>query len=588
MRKRNIPLIVLIIALVNVGLTFSQGNKEEPKFQKILDDYFDALWKFYPTAATLAGYHNYDNKLEDLSSKNREKRHEALDKFNQEFVAKVDRTKLSADLQIDHEIMVNALEFELLRHENLVPWEYNPIFYNTIFKDCIRSLVTKEFAPLDTRAKNAAERLKALPKLIKQAKENLKTPPQIYTQTAIKQFTGIIDFYKNELPQWIDQAPESQKSNLVSNLAKAVPELESYQSFLSNGLLPRSTGSFRLVEAHARLVRVTFQNDLPINDLVARAQADVKNIRRDMVLVSMPFYKIMYPHINMDQVSAQRSEADARTIFIKGVLDKIKGNHSSKEELFNKIIALTKEIKNFLLTNQLVDLPEEILQIEMMPPESQGMTWTQLVSPGAYETDASFSCQIAPIPNELDNAQIESLLEECNDFLLPFWTIRNVFPGQYVPLLDTRKNASLVRKLYPNLPLIKGWPVLIDEMLVYLGYGNYDLRIRLNQLKMRLRTVIDFIVDFNVHQGSWTKEDAVNYMTREGFQTQAEAERKWNYVILNPGDAAYAYVGMQEYLDMEKEYRQLKGDSFSKKEFLSKLLSYGALPLRYLKRKMME
>jgi len=39
---------------------------------------------------------------------------------------------------------------------------------------------------------------------------------------------------------------------------------------------------------------------------------------------------------------------------------------------------------------------------------------------------------------------------------------------------------------------------------------------------------------------------------------------------------------------MEKDYRKLKGESFNAKEFLQKLLSYGALPLRTLKIKMAQ
>jgi uncharacterized protein (DUF885 family) len=138
------------------------------------------------------------------------------------------------------------------------------------------------------------------------------------------------------------------------------------------------------------------------------------------------------------------------------------------------------------------------------------------------------------------------------------------------------------------MPLLKGWSVLFEEMFIFEGFGNYDLNLRLNQLKMKLRVITDFIAEIQIHESNWTKEDAINYMVRVGFQTEAEAERKWNRILLFPGDATYAYVGMQEILDMEKEYKQLKGDAFSKKEFMSKLLSYGALPLRHLKKKILE
>jgi uncharacterized protein (DUF885 family) len=145
-----------------------------------------------------------------------------------------------------------------------------------------------------------------------------------------------------------------------------------------------------------------------------------------------------------------------------------------------------------------------------------------------------------------------------------------------------------VQKLHPSLPIIKGWPVFIEEMMIYAGWGNYVLKFRLYQLKLKLKTVIDFVLDIQIHQGTMSKEDAIAYMTRVGFQTEAEAEGNWDRIALNPGDAAYAYVGYQEFLDMKKAYKQKMGDSYNQKEFLSKLLSYGAIPIRHLKKKIME
>ena len=589
MKRKIIPFVILLFVFLSIGLLLSAKDNEDEKFKKSLDAYLDGLWKFYPTSATLAGYHKYDGQLENLSSKSIEKRHEALDEYNQEFVAKVDKPKLSPELQIDHEMILDALDLELFKHENLVPWEYNPIFYNEIFANCVRSLLTKEFAPIDTRAKNAAGRLKGLPKLIKQAKENLKTPAQIFTETAIKQFPAIIDFYKNECPQLIEQAPEAHKSKLKANLAKAIPALEDYQNFLQNELLPKSTGNFRLGEqAHLRLARLTFQNDIPLQELNARADADYKNIRREMFLVCIPLYKIMDPRINLDNPPPNLNEDQLINTTVSHVLDKIKVNHVAKEDYINRIKTSAEEIKNFIIQNEVIELPENNLDIVPMPLESQGITWTRLTSPGVYESSDTFSLQITPIPEDWEEDQTKSFFEEYNNFLIYLWTVRKVYPGQFVPLFYTRKNPSLVRNLYPNMPLIKGWPVTLEEELIFKGFGNYDLRLRLNQLKLLLKAVIDFKLELNIHQGGMTKEMAIAYMTRGGFQTQAEAERKWNRIILKPVDCAYAYIGFQEILDMEKEYKNLKGDAFSKKEFLQKLLSYGALPIRHLKKKILE
>lgn len=589
MKKTTIPLAIFLIILASTGLSLSQNNKEEEKFQKTLESYLDELWKFYPTAATLAGFHTYDNKLEDFSEKNLEKHMETLDAFNQEFVAKVDATQLSPEVRIDYEIMRDALDMEVLRNENLLPWEYNPIFYNQIFRDCIQSLFTKEFAPLETRAKNAVERLKDLPKFIKQAKENLKTPAQLYTETAIKQFPAILNFYKNTLPGLIENTPADSKSKLQDGLNKVLPALEEYQNFLKNELLPRSTGNFRMgQQVHTRLLRLTLQNDIPLQELISRATADSNNIRRDMFFTCVPFYNIMDPKIDLQNPPPGLTKDQLYNEVISHVMERITGEHVSKNEYINRIKDIANEIKDFISNNQLLTLHEGNFNIESMPLCSQGIMMVRTVTPGAYESNVNPYILVSPICEDWDEEQTDSFLTEYNNSYIYYWTVRKVYPGEFIPLYFTGKHPSLVRKLYPNKALIRSWPVPCEELLVFSGFGNYNLTLRLNQLKNLLKTVLDFQLELNVHQGGLTKEDAIRIMTITGFQTQAEAERKWNSIILNPGEAAYTYVGYQEILDMEKEYKNLKGDSFSKKEFLEKLLSYGALPLRHLKKKMQE
>ncbi|MFZ2055662.1 MAG: DUF885 domain-containing protein [Candidatus Aminicenantales bacterium] len=591
MRKRTIPLILFVFAFSFLGLGYllSSQNQEEAKFQKTMDNYLDAYWKFYPTAATLAGFHKYDDKLEDLSDKNIEKHHDELDSFNQELVTKTDKTKLDDDAQIDYNIMRNAIDLEIMRHENLLPWQYNPIFYNQLFLNSIRSLLAKEFAPLDARMKSAVERAKALPNLIKKAKENLQTPPQIYTETAIKQFPGIIDFYKIDVLQLIEPASPEMKTKFQAEWAKIIPALEDYQSFLQSQLLPKSTGNFRLGEqAHSRLLTLTGEFSIPGSELTARAKADYNNIRNAMGLVCLPYYKIMYPNINADQLAAQIGADQALNTVIQGVLDKLKIDHPRKEDFVKEAKNTAESIKSFISEKQLVDLPQVDISVETMPAAERGRSMTLLVPPGPYETSGAYRMEVAPLPDDWTPDQATSFLEEYNHFYTPFWTIQNIYPGSFVPVFYTDKSGTLMRKLYPNRPLIEGWPVCLEEMLVYEGFGNYGLRFRLNQLKSQLKIVIDYQLELNIHQGGMTREQAIQYMTRGGFQTQAEAEWKWNRILLMPCDAAYAHIGYQEILDMEKDYKKMKGEAFSKKEFLQQLLNYGALPIRYLKAKLAQ
>jgi uncharacterized protein (DUF885 family) len=123
MKKTRLTILSLIAILLIFGLgnLFAQST-EDSKFQKLLENYLDEYWKFYPTSATLAGYYKYNDKLEDPSSGNVDKRDETLKKFNGDMIL-IDRSKLSAENQQALNIIFDQLDLEFVNLENTIPWE---------------------------------------------------------------------------------------------------------------------------------------------------------------------------------------------------------------------------------------------------------------------------------------------------------------------------------------------------------------------------------------------------------------------------------------------------------------------------------
>jgi uncharacterized protein (DUF885 family) len=578
MKKTVLILTVAALLLFTAGNALAQ-NGEDAKFKKFQDTFWDAYFKLFPTAGTMQGYSKYGDKIEDLSQASVEKFLESVDAFNQELVTKIDKTKMSPDLQVELDIMRDFLDLQVLKLENSLFTIDNPLFYNDLFVNSIRShLVRNPGSPA------AAARAKLLPGLIKKAKENLKNPPQEYTQAALGQLPGIIDFYKTDVPKLGASA-----NGLLAETPKIVAALEDYQRFLQAELLPRSTGNFRTAEAHSKYLRYVTEGNLSIQaDVVIRSNADVKNLRNAMAQICLPYYALMYPNVNTDQLVKEKGPDEAINLIIRSVFEKLKVEHMAKDEFVGKISQAAAAIKDFAKKTQIFDLPEENLSIEPMPAYMSGSLWAQMSTPGAFEASGPYPLYLQPIPADWSADQATSFLEEFNVFYVDFMTAQKVYPGTFVPVFFARKDPSAIKRISPNLALLKGWSVYAGEILAYGGYGEYDLRMRLNQFKLMLKNVIDFQMDMNVHEGTWPKEKVLDRMMRVGFMTQAEAERHWNQIVLNPGEASLTYIGYQEISELAKDYAKLKGAAFSQKEFLQKILSFGAIPLQTLKTKIAQ
>ena len=72
-------------------------------------------------------------------------------------------------------------------------------------------------------------------------------------------------------------------------------------------------------------------------------------------------------------------------------------------------------------------------------------------------------------------------------------------------------------------------------------------------------------------------------MIEKGFQERSEAEGKWVRACLTSTQLSTYFVGTQEVLDLERDYKERVGERFSQKEFNHKLLSQSSPPVRFLR-----
>src|SRR3954447_19625788 len=90
------------------------------------------------------------------------------------------------------------------------------------------------------------------------------------------------------------------------------------------------------------------------------------------------------------------------------------------------------------------------------------------------------------------------------------------------------------------------------------GHGD---ALRMQQLKMQLRMVINAILDARVHAHGMTEEEAMRLMTGRGHQEEGEAAGKWRRAQLSSAQLSTYYVGYTEVSDLARDLEAARPDA---------------------------
>jgi uncharacterized protein (DUF885 family) len=162
-------------------------------------------------------------------------------------------------------------------------------------------------------------------------------------------------------------------------------------------------------------------------------------------------------------------------------------------------------------------------------------------------------------------------------------------PGHALQLAHSnRYRASTpVRAVWWSGPFVEGWAVYTEELMADHGYRS-DVSpeaasaLRMQQLKMRLRSIINTIMDIRFHNDDLDEAAAMRLMTERGFQEQGEAAGKWRRVQLTATQLCTYYVGYSEVRDLIVDLRRQR-PQWTERELHDAVLSAGSPPTRHLR-----
>src|SRR5436305_9172594 len=564
--------IALIFSLPMVAF----ATPDDDKFQKLAKDYIEGLLQVSPEYATSLGDHRFDDKLSDYSDEAEAKELKRAKDFRQQLEAFNDLTKLTGPNRDDVGLLKVNIDNEIFGIEELKERSWNPLLYNQSLANSLYLLVARDFAPAEQRAASIRARMEKIPEVIAQAKANLKTPPQVYTETAIDQTQGAISLIKEGLNETLDKAPKG-KAELAPLQEKTIAALTDYKTWLQKDLLPRSTADFRIgADKFGKKLRFALASDMSMEDLMKAARADLEQTQKAIYETALPFYKKQFP--NADEATlADRKKVTA------AVLDKLAEQHPNDNTIVDYSKTVLKEATDFVRAKNLVTLPSTPVDIVIMPEFKRGQSIAYCDSPGALEKNGKTFFAVAPTPDDWNQQRKDSFFREYNNFMVRDLTVHEAMPGHYLQLAHSNqfKAPTLVRAIFQSGTFIEGWAVYAEQFMAEAGYGGPE--VKMQQLKMRLRVICNAIIDQSIHAGNMSEQEALDVMMKEGFQQEGEAVAKWKRARLSSSQLSTYFVGVTEHLALREQAKAGDGAKFDLKKYNDTVVSFGSPPVKYVR-----
>lgn len=565
--------VVRVAAALAAVAAIRAADAQDPLFESLAGSYIEDLLATNPETATALGDHRYDARLNDYTldgvQRNLERERQYLARLNE-----IDAAELAATNVIDYRILRSRIESAIFALDVLREHEWNPLQYN--LGGALYALLERDFAPLEERLRNAAQRLRALPAALEAAKVNLRNPPRIHTETAIQQNAGTIALVRDELARLLEQAPQL-KGEVEPAQRAALAALESYGEWLESDLLPRSNGEFRLGTDRFRAkLAHTLDSELAVEELLERAEAALVQTQAAMYETALPLYR-------RDRPDASASDIADWHHVIGTVLGRLAADRPTNDTIVAQARETLDAATQFVRERALVSLPREPIEIIVMPEFQRGVAVAYCDSPGPLEENGETFYAIAPTPRDWSTEQVESFYREYNDYMLYELTVHEAMPGHYLQIAHANEleAPTLVRAVFSSGPFVEGWAMYAEEIMAEHGFGGPE--VRMQQLKMRLRAVINAILDQKIHAAGMTEQEAMDLMMNEGFQEQGEAAGKWRRAILTSTQLSTYFVGYSEIADIRRAYERRNGSITDWRAFHDRVLSFGSPPARYVR-----
>ncbi len=537
-------------------------------FQSWLDDFFTSYYRHQPVNATFIGIHSHDSSLPDYGENGAgdaladaesllERLHDLPDQA-QRTAAATDRRLAEGWLHIR-------------RWELRSGWFHrrNPCAYTGEAIFGVISLLRRPFAPAEARLESALARMEAVPALLREGRENLRSVPLPWTERAIDECAGALELLRGGIDRFAGDHGISQPLlRRTTDIAAAA--FSDFQHYLETDLRSAAAES-RGCGDEALDLLLQYGHFLGIGADEVEAYASQQ----------------------FDDCSAwlDSRAADFGCRSPREVLARLADLHPTVESYYGRYDELWQDCRARAEEHRLLRWPDYPIRYLPQPHWARAaaphLYFLPYHSPAPHDTLPLTEYLVPPIEREMPPERQERLLRATNDSVIKLnHVVHHGAVGHHVQNWHAFRAASRIGRiaavdcacriaLLCGGTMAEGWACYATDLMDEFGFlsplEHYA------QIHTRLRMAARAMMDVRLHRGRIGLEEAEAFYRERVGMAPAAARGEAVKNSMFPAAALMYLVGTDA-------IHRLRGDlagrpGFELGAFHDRLLSFGSIPL---------
>lgn len=535
---------------------------EHSQLDILCDEILVTLQSFYPVRSTEMGIHEYDHRFTDYSSSSVRSMVKKLKDYEKRLY-KYRGAQLSPEQTVKFRLIRSNVHLALL-DLTAIAWHTKlPQLYVDEAVNGLYLLLNSRHVPMQENVVPIMARMKAVPNLFATARDNVRRPPQIWIDEAVRSTADAMEFYREVGLELARQFPERVEALLnASNAARDA--MNEFVHWLSQ-LEPGEPGSFAIGPDHFnyKLAHEYFL-DYDADSLLALGEA--------LLAEADIAYEEYRRYVEVD------FQNGSEPVFMPKCF--------SRSDILDYYNWEVDQVRAFCEENEIVSVPQTIAPVTVVETPSYLRSMIDGIAyqpAGPFDTVQQAFFYVRPIPDPLDSVQLAVRARYIHRRGFKGSVVHEAYPGHHLQTQVAGMHDDPVRKWQANNLAVEGWALYCEQMMyeagLYSGEAPATWLAILGGIRLRAARIV---ADVKLHTGQISYEECVNWMIDTlDIDTDSGKEYIRNQVRLYTHRPTYQMsylIGKLEILKLRDTMIEIEGENFSLRSFHDALLSEGSIP----------